>query len=44
MHGDSTSEELFFGKKSEYVFEKTDKGEYMQVAVKINILHIVLIY
>ena len=30
---DSTSEELFFGKESEYVFEKTDKGEYMQVAV-----------
>ena len=30
---DSTSEELFFGKESEYVFEKNDKGEYMQVAV-----------
>ena len=30
---DSTSEELFFGKESEYVFEKNDQGEYMQVAV-----------
>ena len=30
---DSTSEELFFGKESELVFEKTDKGEYRQVAV-----------
>ena len=30
---DSTSEELFFGKESEYVYEKNDKGEYMQVAV-----------
>lgn len=26
-------DELFFGKESEYVFEKTDKGEYLQVAV-----------
>lgn len=30
---DRTMEELFFGKDSEYVYEKTDKGEYMQVAV-----------
>lgn len=30
---DSTMEELFFGKESEYVFEKNDQGEYMQVAV-----------
>lgn len=30
---DSTSEELFFGKESEYVFEKNNKGEYIQVAV-----------
>ena len=30
---DNTSEELFFGRESEYVFEKNDKGEYMQVAV-----------
>ena len=30
---DNTSDELFFGKESEYVFEKTDRGEYMQVAV-----------
>lgn len=30
---DNTSDELFFGKESEYVFEKTDKGEYRQVAV-----------
>ena len=30
---DNTSDELFFGKKSEYVFEKTDKGEYRQIAV-----------
>ena len=30
---DSTSEDLFFGKGSEYVFEKNDKGEYLQVAV-----------
>lgn len=26
-------DELFFGKKTECVYEKTDKGEYMQVAV-----------
>ena len=30
---DNTSDELFFGKESEYVFEKNDKGEYQQVAV-----------
>lgn len=30
---DNTSDELFFGKESEYVYEKTDKGEYIQVAV-----------
>jgi len=30
---DNASDELFFGKESEYVFEKTDKGEYRQVAV-----------
>lgn len=30
---DNTMEELFFGKDSEYVYEKNDKGEYMQVAV-----------
>lgn len=30
---DRTSEELFFGKESECVFEKNDQGEYMQVAV-----------
>jgi len=30
---DRTMEELFFGKETEYVYEKTDKGEYMQVAV-----------
>ena len=30
---DRTMEELFFGKESEYVFEKNDKGEYLQVAV-----------
>ena len=30
---DCTMEELFFGKQSEYVYEKTDKGEYKQVAV-----------
>lgn len=30
---DNTSDELFFGKESEYVFEKTDKGEYRQIAV-----------
>ena len=30
---DSTSEELFCGKESEYVFEKTDRGEYRQIAV-----------
>lgn len=29
----NTSDELFFGKESEYVFEKTDKGEYRQIAV-----------
>ena len=30
---DRTSDELFFGKESEYVYEKNDQGEYMQVAV-----------
>ena len=30
---DKTMEDLFFGKESEYVFEKSDKGEYLQVAV-----------
>ena len=30
---DNTSDELFFGKETEYVFEKTDTGEYRQVAV-----------
>lgn len=30
---DNTSDELFFGKESEYVFEKDDAGEYRQVAV-----------
>lgn len=30
---DNTSDELFFGKESEYVFEKTAKGEYKQIAV-----------
>lgn len=30
---DRTMEELFFGKESEYVYEKTDKGKYRQVAV-----------
>lgn len=30
---DNTSDELFFGKESEYVFERNDKGEYRQVAV-----------
>lgn len=30
---DSTMEELFFGQKSDYVCEKTDKGEYIPVAV-----------
>lgn len=30
---DNTSDELFFGKESEYVFEKEDKGEYRQIVV-----------
>ena len=30
---DNTSDELFFGKESEYVFEMNDQGEYIQVAV-----------
>ena len=30
---DNTSDELFFGKESECVFEKDDKGGYRQVAV-----------
>ena len=30
---DNASDELFFGKKSEYVFEKNDKGEYRQAAM-----------
>lgn len=30
---DNTSDELFFGKESEYVFEKDDKGEYRKIAV-----------
>lgn len=30
---DNTSDELFFGNEAEYVFEKTDKGEYVRVAV-----------
>ncbi len=30
---DSTSDELFFGNESEYVYKKTAKGEYVQVAV-----------
>ena len=30
---DCTMEELFFGKETEYVYEKTDKGEYIQVTV-----------
>lgn len=30
---DNTSDELFFGKESEYVFEKNEKGEYIPVAV-----------
>ncbi len=30
---DNTSDELFFGKESEYIFEKTSEGEYRQVAV-----------
>lgn len=30
---DRTMDEMFFGKESECVFEKNDKGEYMQVAV-----------
>ena len=28
-----TMEDLFFGNESEYVYEKTDKGEYLRVAV-----------
>ena len=30
---DNTSDELFFGKESEYVFGKDDKGDYMQVTI-----------
>lgn len=30
---DNTSDELFFGKESEYVFEKDDKGEYRKITV-----------
>lgn len=30
---DRTSDELFFGNEAEYVYEKTAKGEYVQVAV-----------
>lgn len=30
---DNTSDELFFGKEKDIVYEKNDKGEYMQVAV-----------
>lgn len=30
---DRTSDELFFGKEYEYVFARTDKGEYVPVAV-----------
>lgn len=30
---DDSMDELFFGKESEYVYEKSDKGEYRQVAV-----------
>lgn len=30
---DCTMDELFFGKESEYVFEKTEGGEYIPVAV-----------
>lgn len=30
---DSTSEELFFGRESECVYEKNDKGEYVRVVV-----------
>ena len=28
-----TMEDLFFGNESEYVYEKTDKGEYIQVVI-----------
>ncbi len=30
---DNTSDELFFGKESGYVFERNGKGEYLQVSV-----------
>lgn len=30
---DSTMSELFFGQESDYVCEKTDNGEYIQVVV-----------
>ncbi len=30
---DNTSDELFFGKEKDIVFERTDEGEYRQVAV-----------
>ena len=30
---DNTSDELFFGKESEYVYGKNDKGEYMPVTI-----------
>ena len=30
---DNTSDELFFGKEKDIVFEKTDKGDYLKVAV-----------
>ena len=30
---DNTSDELFFGKESEYIFEKNSKGKYIPVAV-----------
>lgn len=30
---DNTSDELFFGKEKDIVFERTDEGEYKQIAV-----------
>lgn len=30
---DRTSDELFFGKEKDIVYEKTDEGEYLKVAV-----------
>ncbi len=30
---DRTSDELFFGKESEYVYERNNKGKYIPVAV-----------